>query len=678
MHSSILRSLLSTAVFSLITANLSTTAAAQSAWQKIKLAALEQACRGGDQKACQQLAKMGQQPQSGQQPQPQDQPGQRPGQRPPVAGVSAAINDSGPFKPPAGTKIEETILAPVQDRAKFTISPHGVHVATVETEGSRAVVWYDGVEGPKFDEIIAQNPTGGEQIVFSPDGTRYAYCARSGNQFVVVVDGKELVRSSESQSSGRLDSGSCMLGFTPNSKHVFFLSTAQMSNPDTAFQRFVFDGKAELPNGSISPDFRPIAFSPDGNRYSYIWNDPRRQTPYALIVDGKPVPYQAGAPQWTSDSKHLFTQRQVAGGTELLLDGKPIARAFSFQIYTSPSSDMVVMAVTGGTSAHPFSFLVVNGKKVPGSDTVERGRIEQVVFSPDGKHYAALSADTSNHHYVITDGKRGEDYSAINDLSFTADSSTAVYGTQVNGKSFLVVGDKEFTGTSGSIKPVLAPVGDRVAAILPGNNSADLKLLVDGKTTPLGFHGGGEVGFSPDGAHYAYLAGDGLTSHLVVDGTPQTKSVFSGNRINIASAGSSPTFLFSPDSKHIAQFSSAPPDAPPGHGVFLDGKFILSSAEGGDMCLSFSPDSKHLAWIYRIPGAQGGLRLVVDGKPVVNFISPGSVFLTVRQWLDFNPDGSISFLAQDNSSLKRITVTLPAELTLDTMSGGSKGLEARR
>ena len=399
-----------------------------------------------------------------------------------------------------------------------------------------------------------------------------------------------------------------------------------------------------------------------------------------LIVDGKPAPYQAGAPQWTSDGKHLYTQRNLSGGagTELLYDGKPIARAFSFQIYTSPASDMVVMAVTGGSNGHPFSFLVVNGKKVPGSDTVERGMIHEVVFSPDGKHYAAHCQDLSSHHYVITDGKRGEDYSAINDLAFTADSSTVVYGTQVNGKSFLVIGDKEFTGAGGAIKPVIAPAGNRVAAILPGNDSASLKVLVDGKITPLGFHGGSEVGFSPAGTHYAYLAGDGLTAHLVLDGAPQTQSVAGGTRINTANGGPSPTYLFSPDSKHIAHFSTAPPDASPGNGIFLDGKFIPVSVEGSEMCLSFSPDSKHLFWVHRIPGAQGGLRLFADGKPLVDFSAPSNVFLSVGQWFDYNPDGSVSFLAQDDTSLKRITVALPSDLSVETMLGGNRGLEAHR
>ena len=623
-----------------------------------------------------------QSPQGQQQPGP-GQPGQQQtGQRPPRPGqqqqqAGRIQDDSAPFTAPRGTKIEEKVMAPVQDRAKFAISPHGVHVATIETEGSRAVVWYDGVEGPRFDEIIAQNASASDSIVFSPDGNRYAYCARSGNQFVVMVDGKELMRSSEAQSSGRLDTNSCMLGFTSNSKHVFFLSSGHIDNPDRNFTRFVFDGKPEPPS-TPSSDFSAIAFSPDGNHYAYVWQDPIGQKQYMLIVDGKPAPYQAGAPQWTSDSKHLYTQRHSSSGMELLYDGKPIARAYSFQIHTTPASDMVVMAVTGGVNFHPFSFLVVNGKKVPGSDTVERGMINEVVFSPDGKHYAAHCQDLSNHHYVITDGKRGEDYSAINDLGFTADSSTVVYGTQVNGKSFLVIGDKEFTGAGGAIKPIIAPAGNRVAAVLPGNNSASLQVLIDGKATPLGFHGGGDLSFSPDGTHFAYLAGDGMTSHIVLDGAPQPQSVFNGNRTSVANGGTSSPYVFSPDSRHIAHLSSAP-DAQTGHGVFLDGKFILTTVEGTEMWLTFSPDSKHLFWVHRIPGAQGTLRLFADGKPLADFSTPGGYVLSaLDHWWDFNPDGSISFLVQADNSLKRITVTLPSDLSVETMLGASKGLEARR
>src|SRR5437667_9307420 len=60
-----------------------------------------------------------------------------------------------------------------------------------------------------------------------------------------------------------------------------------------------------------------------------------------------PLPHQdqAGAPQWTADSKHLYTQRQLAGATELLFDGKPLMRAFNFQVYIPLVGDLVVVMV---------------------------------------------------------------------------------------------------------------------------------------------------------------------------------------------------------------------------------------------------------------------------------------------------------------------------------------------
>src|SRR5882724_6057041 len=226
-------------------------AAAQSAqkpsvWQQIKDAANQ----AQQQKKTQQ--------QTGQQ-----QPGQRSDKRGPSS--QNQVSDSGSIKPPVGTKIEETVLAPVQEGARFLISPHGLHVATMGNDGSRAVVYYDGVEGPKFDQILTQLSTDG--IVFSPDGNRYAYCARAGNQYVVMVDGKELVRSSESQSGGTINGSSCALGFTSNNKHVFYFSIG--STDTLTYRRFVYDGKPIGPPFSTDWDVRELAFSPDGEHYAF-------------------------------------------------------------------------------------------------------------------------------------------------------------------------------------------------------------------------------------------------------------------------------------------------------------------------------------------------------------------------------------------------------------------------
>jgi len=615
--------------------------AKKSVWQQIKDAAKQGRQQGAQQQKPQQ--------QNGQQ-------GQRSG-RQASASAQNQINDSGAFKPPAGTKIEEKMLAPVQEDAKFEISPHGVHVATVENDGSRAVVWYDGVEGPKFDQIMQQENSH-NSISFSPDGNRYGYCARSGGQMVVMVDGKELARTSESH-DGVFN---CLIGFSANNKHVFYITSATVGG--TSFGRFVFDGKSDPPGERMS-DFRSVAFSPDGDHYAYVWNDPRKVKPWMLIIDGKPAPYRGGTPQWTSDSKHLYTQRSIpnSGVTELLYDGKPIARAFNFKIYTAPVGDLVVMAVTGGTNGHPVSFLVVNGKKVPGSETVERGLIENVIVSPDGKHYAALCYDISNHRYVIADGKRGEQYTAINNLAFTGDSSAAVYQAIANNKMFVVVGDHEFggAGVGALVGPVIAPAGDHVAASMTVNGRAS--LLLDGKTVLVEGHSFASMNFSPDGKHLAFIDYDGSTGgHLMLDTTRIGESGFSGDQIDPASSGALP-YIFSSDSQHVAYLGLMGDE----HGISVDGKFFETPGRGNTL-LRFSPDAKHLLWLRGTPGSND-FRLMADGKPIVDFSPAGRTVATTPQWWDFNADGRLSFLAQDDNSLKRITVTLSPESSVAAMVG---------
>src|SRR6266567_7532105 len=492
-HSSI-RSILSSACLAATIGLITLTANAQtpkkeSVWDKIK-------------KAGQQGAQQGQ-PQQ----QPQQQPGQQPAQRQdgrgrPSPQNQSQVNDSGPFKPPAGTKIEEKIMAPMQERAQFEVSPHGVNGATTETAGSRAVVYYDGEAGPKFDEIITQS-TG--HVAFSPDGEHYAYCARAGDQYVVMLDGKELVRSSEAR-EGRFDETSCHLGFTSNSKHVFWTSAVLIDTQrGKNFTRFWFDGKPS-PTGSAGG----VSFSPDGDHYAYILtiSDPYHQDRFALVVDGKIAPYLAGTLQWSGDSKHLYTQQQAGNGagTDLLLDGKPIARAFSFQLYVAPAGDMTVAIVTGGSRSATMTFLAVNGRRVPGTEIGAPGGFDQVVFSPDGKHYAALCRRTQTK-LLIVDGKKQTEYQEIQHVKFTADSSKVVYSAMANNKSFVVVGDQEsdaYAFQSLASDPLISPMGNRVGALVQGEDYAQI-LYIDGKTVRPGLKGISQLQFTSDGTHYAYV-----------------------------------------------------------------------------------------------------------------------------------------------------------------------------
>ena len=662
-------------------------AGAQTVWQKMKQNVLQQECQQGNQQACQSLAKMKQAPQTAPQKQPSGQPAlQTPGAGPQQ--TTHGPDGSGPIHPPDGTKVEETVLAPLAPGAKFFISPHGVHVATFETSGSRAVIYYDGVPGPKFDEILGGNgnmPTE-IQVVFSPDGKRYAYCARLGSEFVVMLDGKELARSSESN-MGRFNGTSCALGFSSNSQHFFYASAVGRSTSlGGHFTRFFWDGKqaavttAEGVQLNGPPGGIPLALSPDGNHYAYVATDPADPNKWVLVIDGKVAPYRGGDPQWSPDSQHLYTilltpvpgRGQVA---EAMLDGKPFMRADQIKLHVAPVGNMWVAEVNAAsTTPQPLRFLVVNGKKVPGSEIVnQRGpALDQVTISPDGKHFAARITTADNRQYVFVDGKRGQEYQQVDHITFTAEPSTVTYTAFTNGKPYVVIGEQEsdtcFPEQSNPVVQIhgelmTAPRGGRAGTIC-GLTGGAQTVFMDGKTLPLpnGASSASGLRFSPDGRHYAYVAGFQGAQRLIIDGVVQMNSNVGSSSVQRA------YFVFSPDSQHIAADSGPPtPASQFASGIFLDGKYTPVVPTPGMKRLEFTADNKHIAWAQ---GASGDtFRIYVDGKAVAEADAavPSS---SKEAWWDMAPDGSLSVLAQDANNLKRITITPSAGTSIASLGGG--------
>ena len=664
---------------------------AQNVWQKMKQTVLQQQCQQGIQKACQALAQLNQkQPQQAPQSNPVvQQPGQQPAPRLPDREHQQANSrgdGSGPMRIPHGTKVEETVLAPLSPGAKFFVSPHGVHVATFENSGSRAVIYYDGVPGPKFDEILGNIPG---QVAFSPDGKRYAYCGRIGNEFVVMLDGKEMARSSESW-LGEFSGRSCAMAFTSNSQHLYYTSdVASSMMTGGSFTRFVFDGKVAVSSGAGTQangevgGIHPV-FSPDGDHYAYIAVDPANQQKWGLVIDGKMAPYRGGETQWSPDSKHLYTvihtpvpgHGQVA---EAMLDGKTFLRGDNISLHIAPLGSMVVAEVNAASSTpRPLKFLVVDGKKVPGTEIVnQRGaNIDQVTFSSNGKHFAARFTNADGKQYVFVDDKRGQDYQNVDHIAFTSDSSRIAYTAYANGKPYVVIGDQESNACLATLSgPVIDPHGGLMIAAAGGRAGTICGLTggaqtvyMDGKTLPLpdGALGADDLRFSADGKHYAYAATfQGGGRRLVVDGLVQMNS-------NLGSGGEANGrhYVFSPDGQHIASYSAPPnPGGEYSSGLFLDGKYLPGQAASYFQKLEFTADSKHVAWAQPVSGRQG-FRIFVDGNAVAEADEAMSTN-SPEAWWDMDPDGSLSVLAQDQNNLKRITITPSPEISVGTISGGS-------
>jgi hypothetical protein len=283
-------------------------------------------------------------------------------------------------------KVETQLLLPPDPGMQYEMSPKGQHVAGVVLRGSRQVLMYDGVDGPRFDQVLGLgNQTGGGKVAFSDDGAHYAYHGKLGQEYVVIVDGKEVSRgpwSAELQAQGQTPV--YQLGFSPGGKHWYTI--IQTRTPGRQNFQMILDGVA----GPLSQDFFSPLWSPDGEHHTYIQKiatATMTQPRFVLIVDGKPAPYLAGEMQWTGDSKHLITRRPIpgTGNVEVLADGQPLMRVPGGVAFTmTPGSPaMLGVAWTEFPGGARGAFLLIGNRKAVGSECTNSGGLDGVYISAD-------------------------------------------------------------------------------------------------------------------------------------------------------------------------------------------------------------------------------------------------------------------------------------------------------
>ncbi|HET9130934.1 MAG TPA: hypothetical protein VFO86_08305, partial [Terriglobia bacterium] len=370
-------------------------------------------------------------------------------------------------------------------------------------------------------------------------------------------------------------------------------------------------------------------------------------------------------------SMHLFTQQQLTGAVAFLVDGKEFLRALGAQFFPAPAGNGFVSIVTQGTDpAKRVKFLVIGTQKVPGSDCPwAGGSISSVVWSADGKHWAAKCQNTQNSFWVMADGKKGLEYQNISEIDFTADGKP-VYMATNNLKNYMVVGEDESNGYA-RILTVPKDGNPNYPAFIAGNTVAysasptgngDELTMVVGANKPIARRRAAQLVLSPDGARYAFTWMDGVN----VDGTDAPGAAVSFLRPSKDTGQGNPPgyMVFSPDGKHLAFFSQNP--QMPEFGIVVDGKFFGTGGRGLPSNLQFTPDSKHLVWIDRLEG--NGLAIYIDGKVATQY-DPGAA----SPWgqsgnFEIGADGVINAITQDGDTMKRLRITPPADSSVDTLA----------
>lgn len=555
--------------------------------------------------------------------------------------------------PAQDAKIESQLLLPPEPGMQYTISPKGLHLAAVVLRGSRQVLVHDGVDGPRFDRVLTlSSQSNGVKVAWSDDGAHFAYHGKLGQEYVIVVDGKEVSRgawSAELEAQGATPVND--LGFSPGGKHWY--AVIQTRSPGRENFQMLLDGVA----GPLSQQrFSPL-FSPDGEHHTYIQQINTATTPqprYLLIVDGKPAPYLAGSMQWTGDSKHLITKRPSPGNTgeDVLADGQPLMRIpGGGELTMSPVGPGIIgRAVAQSQNGTRSAFLLIGNRKAAGSDCTNVGGLDAVYISADGKHFAARCAMS----FMYVDGKKGQEYpEGVSHLVWTADGRPVYYG-RTNQRAFMIVGEEESSAYGAivdvppstraersNMKPAVVR-GTHVAYIARtnANDGNSTVVVVDGKAMPA--VAASEVSLSPDGSRFAYLSGR-PHQFVTVDGTAYDKVAIEPS---IATVGFQGMIKWSPDSKHVAWITAAP-----NTGVMLDGKLL--STPGMTRFAHFTATGR----LVSLTRGQGAEHMVfVDGRKVLSLPLNLPLENDADIYWDFPADGSIRFVAQDHEGMKRFRI----------------------
>jgi hypothetical protein len=573
----------------------------------------------------------------------------------------------------ADATVDQQPLGPDGQLFGGSLSPKGLHMAVFAGKGSHYQIIMDGVEGPKIDNLIF-NIAGDEYragsmwgnapipVIFSKDGAHWAYMAKQGDEYVVMLDGKEFARGPINK---RNQANSLNLTFSANGQHLFW------SDSD-AQGKFVIvaDGKP----GPSSLYLPQLVISPDGNHYAYVSYN-RDGTAAWAFVDGRQVNYFGENLQYTARNVLVSTMHTPDNNNVLVLDGKPSIKALTLTpMWISDDGKQIANVITPRQGA--ASFLTVDGKQVAGTEGLVT---EKVYFSPDGKHYAALCDTKTGAKFMIIDGKKGDEYPTIstgaysinnethwrfvtwmqnqalfNELQppvpgFTADSSKFVYVANSNGRQFVVINDDESNAFGDTLASVLSPVGNRIATygITPDHIQ---HIILDGKDTNYGSELGAarisQLTFSPHGTHYAFLRQ--LTLYL--DNVVQP-GLLQGS------------YVFSPDDKHLAYEAN---DGGKNY-IVCDGK-VVSDKAGMVNHIFFSPDSQHIYWVSTgnlamlgAPGTKDSTMLYMDGKPATHYSDNGTFLDPLTDtWTSLHPefsdDGVMTFIARTDGNVRRFRV----------------------
>ena len=512
-----------------------------------------------------------------------------------------------------------------------------------------------------MDTENKSKPPASQTIIFSFDGTRFAYPIQRAGKDLVVVD----------KTVHDFGSGYGFV-FSPDSKRFTYIATHK--TPQSPRKSVIVDGVNLQDLDEVKGD--ALYFSSDSKHIAYIAFS---KGEWRAMVDGTPGPPFQEIQNFQFDAtgnRFAYIGRKTAGKNDTYWVPVVDGTALNFPTYNANlSGGFFTFSPDGNHWAYIFQEKSSHQRLVADGEPGELyGLIENVRFSPDGNrlgYIANLSfgSDIFNAPRIVSivDGKQlGMEYHRLQDLQFSPDSRhVAVKATQ-NGAHHMVIDGEESAGYLDIDDFTFSATGRYAYVGRPAKGKR--QVVIDGKPEKEIYElAKGSLMFSPDGSRLLYGAHTSLQDAI---------TYFDGKEEAIRlQVQQSPTqwkhaAAFSSDGQHVAFMGVGAGQAK----LFVD---WMPGAEGVQYAFPvFSDDGRHVA----VPGKKPrnpGLKwsMYVNGKSVFDFddvlAAPSPIFhtssLPLTTW-QFLPNGHLQAVVIKDNQFQRIVVD-PQSTTLEAFAG---------
>ena len=344
------------------------------------------------------------------------------------------------------------------------------HAAWLAKRNGKQIAVLDGVESTPYDLIGS--------LTFSPDGRRFAFTAKEGKTWCMVIDGVAKKRYdsineeywTKQQAVFSEDGKHLAYRVTRGGKELLIIDGRETTVDDPAFERLFkrpgqpysmtgnplekitiavsipISGKAITPPKEKYPNKKDLLQHPDGREWAFVAEvgdkeivviDGKESRPYDKILELQAISGNKGLYYIARDGKK---QRIVINGRE----SKPYDKIENVTV----SPDLKRLAYFAGIGKE--WVLVVDGRQ-----SIRHFSPEQYTFaySPDSRHYAYTIAQPAGGRIYVVDGRKFPYPTAIGSIAFSPDGLLAVgkieyggdYGFVVNGMK-----DRMYDGIDGS------------------------------------------------------------------------------------------------------------------------------------------------------------------------------------------------------------------------------------